>query len=368
MPYDNGINFNGILTFTMLRRTFLSIVGLSLILLANLANSAEQVDIFSIEVPVKSQSQFFRNQAMRIGLSEVLVRASGRDDSLKNDYIISNLSKANVFVQQFAYLKSAEASSEYPWVLKMSFEDIVIQRLLADAGLPLWSETRPIVLLWLAQQDTNGREIVKKESLSADAVSTEAKRRAIPLRFPLMDAEDSNLIEFTDVWGRFASPIKTASKRYNAEVVVFGRIYERAGQWHSDWQMILENQRSGWNSQADTKEEASQLLFAEIGRRLCDKYCVLSTELSGNELLLRVAELDNLIEAASAEKYLLSLLPVRDINLVSLEGNQALFKLRLVSREQAVLEAIALDSALAPLPNPTSTAAEQRIYNYRWTP
>ncbi len=342
------------------------------LLVTSTAFAAEQVDVYNIEVPVKSQSQYFRNLAMREGLAEVLVRASGSDDVLRNDYIRSNLSKANAFVQQFAFQKSnpqtVPNAAEYPWRLQMAFQDTVIQKLLSDAGLPIWSSTRPVVLLWLAEENQQGRSIVEADSDTAELIFKEAERRAIPLQFPLMDLEDSRIIEFTDVWGRFSSPIETASKRYKTNVIVFGRIYPDADKWHADWQMVLENERSGWKFEADTMEQASQHLLSEIGRRLCAKYCVMSTDISGNELFLRISGLDSLIAAASVEKYLMSLLPVRDINLVELSANQALFKLRLVSREQTVLEAIALDSALSPLPNPPSNTLEKRVYNYRWTP
>jgi len=338
---------------------------------ANLS-AAEQVDIYTVEVPVKSQSQYFRNLAMREGLSEVLIRASGSEDVLTNDYIRTNLTKANAFVQQFAFHKSVENTKtntqEYPWTLRLVFQDTVIQKLLSDAGLPIWSSNRPVVLIWLAEENSQGRSIVGLDSDTAQVFLEESKRRAIPIQFPLMDSQDSSIVEFTDVWGRFSSPIQTASERYQSKVIVFGRIYPDGGKLQTDWQMILENGRSGWRSEADSIEQASQQLFTELGRRLCDKYCLMATNIVGNELLLRVSDLNNLIAAASVEKYLMSLLPVRDINLVELSGNQALFKLRLVSREQAVLEAIALDSALSPLPNPPTNTLEKRVYNYRWTP
>ena len=348
------------------------LVLVSVVFFSTKLDAAEQVEIYTIEVPVKSQSQYFRNLAMREGLSEVLIRASGSDDVLNNDYIRSNLTKANAFVQQFAFQKTEPNqkidASTFPWKLRLVFQDTVIQKLLSDAGLPVWSATRPLVLIWLAEENPQGRKIVELDTDTAQVFLKESTRRAIPIQFPKMDLEDSSIVEFTDVWGRFSSPIQTASKRYQSKVIVFGRIYPDRGKWHADWQMILENERSGWRLEADSIEQASQQLFTEIGRKLCDKYCLMTTDIVGNELLLRVSDLDNIIAAAGVEKYLMSLLPVRDINLIELSGNQALFKLRLVSREQAVLEAIALDSALSPLPNPPTNTFEQRVYNYRWTP
>ncbi len=364
--------------FVFMRTIFHRAGYFLLLLVSSLSFSAEQVDIYTVEVPIKSQSKYFRNLAMRQGLSEVLVRASGSDDVLSNEYIRSNLPKASAFVQQFAFQKPTNRSSELPWVLRLNFDEIVIQKLLSDADLPVWSSTRPVVLLWIAEKNNQGRQIVKANTNTAKLFLKEAKRRAIPLQVPVMDNEDSRIVDFTDIWGRFSSPIERASKRYQSNVIVFGRIYPEGNKWLSDWQMILEGERSGWRSKSDTQELASKKLLAQIGRRLCAKYCVMSSQISSNELLLRISDLDTVVAAASVEKYLLSLLPVRDINLLELEGNQALFKLRLVSREQAVLEAIALDSALSPLPSSDMISASaigsspeqlvQRVYNYRWVP
>ncbi|HFB67088.1 MAG TPA: DUF2066 domain-containing protein [Aeromonadales bacterium] len=338
-----------------------------------LIHAAELVDLFTVDVPVADRSASGRARAMRKGLEEVLIRASGINASATNEYLHSRLSKAQSFIQQYAYLKSEDKQNKMPWVLRINFEGESIHRLLSDAGVAIWGERRPVVMLWIAQQEGYQRQIITRDNDFAEQIEKVARRRAIPVQFPLLDLQDSAEVEITDVWGRFSSPIIKASRRYNATVILFGRVYQKIGSrrddgWLADWQLILEGKRSGWKDSAKTTEEIYQHLFTKLGQHLCDKYCVTATQSADNEILVKVENLNTFLQAASAEKYLESLLPVRDVNLLQLKDNKALFLLRLVSREKSVLEAISLDSALSPLPSQPPVGQEKRTYNYRWTP
>lgn len=335
--------------------------------------AAELVDLFTVDVPVADRSASKRAAAMKQGLEEVLIRASGINASATNDYLHSRLNKAQSFIQQYAYLKSEDNQAQDPWILHINFEAESIHRLLSDAGVAIWGERRPVVLLWVAQQDGYERHIINRASEYAVQIEKIANRRAIPVQFPLLDLQDNAEVELTDVWGRFSSRIIKASRRYNADIILFGRVYQKIGSrsddgWLADWQLILEGKRSGWKDNAVTTEKIYQHLFTVLGQRLCNKYCVMASQSADNEILLNVENLNDFIQAATAEKYLESLLPVRDVNLLQLKDNKALFLLRLVSREKSVLEAISLDSALSPLSSLLPVGAEKRIYNYRWTP
>jgi len=332
--------------------------------------AAENVDIFQVTVKMKDRGHFSQIEAMKKGLMNVIVRASGVEDSTQNEYLISKLAKAQSFIQQYSYVKNDPADSEYPWLLKITFEPASIQQLLIDADIAIWGSRRPVVLLWIAQQEKSSykRHIIESGSENASKITQLSDHRAIPIRFPQMDEQDKKQVDLTDVWGRFSSPIIKASKRYQSKVILFGRVYFRQQKWHADWQLLLENVPSGWNAEADTVVDLYDQMLSELGSRLCHKYCVLSTGSENNQMLVKIENINDFFEAASAEKYLLSLLPVRDVNLVELNQHFAIYKLRLVSREQSVLEAIALDSALINLPVEFSAGIEKRIYSFKWQP
>lgn len=347
-----------------------AIVIISLFMASFSAKAAEDVDIFQVKIKLKDRSHNSQIEAMKQGLLKVFVRASGVEGSTSNEYLISKLNKAQSFIQQFSYSRTEPYDSEYPWTLTIKYEADSIRQLLSDAGIAIWGERRPVALLWVAQQDNNSfqRHIIESGSQNALQINELAEERAIPILIPDMDDTDKNQVELTDVWGRFSSPIIKASRRYHKNVIVFGRVFFEGGKWHADWQAILENVRAGWKYDADSVEQIYDQMLQELGVRLCQKYCVLTSQTADNQMLIKIENINNFINAASAEKYLQSLLPVRDVNLIQLKHHYALYRLRLVSREQSVLEAITLDSALKPLPPEYTEGLSKRIYSYQWQP
>jgi len=333
-------------------------------------HAAEDVDIYTVDIAVTDQSAAEREQAMGKGLIQVLIRASGSDSVNGNEFIQSFLNKARSFIQQYAYQQvnaTRKAAVESRWLLHLTFEASSIQRLLADAGLPVWAKRRPLVLLWAAQETKDGRQIVSLGSEEGAKIERWAKERAIPFALPLMDLEDASQVELIDIWGRFSSPVILASKRYQADVVVLGRVQAVGEKWRSDWQFIIDNEHSSWSQISSSRELAYQQLIAEIGRRLCAQFCVMPTLMGENQMLVAISNLNSLFDAAKAEKYLQSLLPVRTIDLIELNQQQALFRLKLMSRKEAVLEAISLDASLFPLPGVEPIGTEPRIYNFSWS-
>jgi hypothetical protein len=51
-----------------------------------------------------------------------------------------------------------------------------------------------------------------------------ALNRGIPIRFPEVDKTDLQFISFVDIWGGFSDQIINASKRYNVQSILVGRI------------------------------------------------------------------------------------------------------------------------------------------------
>ena len=81
---------------------------------------------------------------------------------------------------------------------------------------------------------------------------------------------------------------------------------------------------------------------------------------------ISISNINEFSDAIKVEKYLQNLLPVRSVNLHSLNPKQAIFKLKLVSRKEDVLEAIALDSVMLPLPVVAAIGLEIPTYNFSW--
>jgi len=366
---------------SMFKSIWIMLLVLTSLYMAN-NHASEEVDIYQVSMPVTDQTLNTRSKAIEQGLNKVLIRASGLDSVLGNQYISDNISKARTFIQKFSYQvyhpiqplsddKLSENSPITPWELVIDFEPGSVQRLLSEAGLPVWGKRRPVVLVWIAEQEGLDRKILSSDSDSAKLLTALSQDRGIPFSLPLMDLEDSTQIEMTDIWGRFSAPVEQASKRYAADVVVLGRVYSQgSNQWQADWQFVMNKdgskKRAGWDQTAPSRTKIYQQLMSELGRKLCSQYCVMPTLSDEAEMRISISELQNFQQAMQAEQYLQSLLPVRAVNIEILSVDRVIFKLHLVSREEDVLEAISLDTALKNLPNYDNIGAEKTLYNFSW--
>src|SRR5437016_2913889 len=90
-------------------------------------NSALAVKVSSLyqaELPVSSQSQESRAEAVKEGFSQVLVKLTGDPQILKNPQIQDSLQKADYFVQEFGHSASTTSSSQYQIQIKYESDDV----------------------------------------------------------------------------------------------------------------------------------------------------------------------------------------------------------------------------------------------------
>ncbi|MGA7800178.1 MAG: DUF2066 domain-containing protein, partial [Gammaproteobacteria bacterium] len=208
--------------------------------------------LFQAEVPVSDQGVGERAGAVRDALTEVLVRLTGERDVAQQPVAADLLKDSDRFVQQYRYRREpppdagAQASALWLWV---RFDARGIERAVRRAGLPLWGRERPLTLIWLAVQDGDQRYLVASDADSdlRRTVEREARRRGVPVLFPLLDLEDQARVQFPDVWGGFVDMVTDASKRYHAPDVLIGRLAHNAGGgWSARWTMELDGDEINW--------------------------------------------------------------------------------------------------------------------------
>lgn len=175
-------------------------------------------------VAVANQSISTQRTATRQAMRQVLVKMSGTDDLLGHPTIRSSVSDAD------RYLKSYEfVSADNKLYLSASFNESELQSLILEAGFPIWDRRRPDSLVWLVsdEKDIAGQgQIISEYTVSQrkNEIENGAKRRGIPLIFPIMDLDDIQAVNEYDIWGLFAETIEAASSRYQADYVMAARI------------------------------------------------------------------------------------------------------------------------------------------------
>jgi hypothetical protein len=200
--------------------------------------AVEVVTLYTAEVPLDQEADDPRGDAYKAALRQVLQRVSGSELANDEELVTLLFPEPGSFVTQFR-----PGADDSLWV---SFDGQAIEKVLRSAGQPIWGAERPLTLVWLAVDWGQGtREIVaaddpermERESRSIDRnrmvrerLLGIADRRGLPLVFPLLDTTDLQSVTFADIWGGFDEAVLFASKRYEADSVLIGRIRPASSQ------------------------------------------------------------------------------------------------------------------------------------------
>ena len=358
----------------------------SLTLLVLLLVVAQKLDavtlenLYQAEVLSESQSDAQRRIDASEGLSQVLMRVSGRSGILQNPVIVAALKTPEQYYSEFSYARveavnDAAAALPQPGldplpaetprqVMRIRFAPSLIAKILREADLPVWGSNRPSVLSWMAIDDESGRQVLGEAnpSLFAKTLNQAARARGVPLLLPLWDLEDSRGVSSSEIWGRFLGRIEAASKRYSPDkILVFRAESEFSNQWRGDWSL---GEGGQWRSGTVYGESQAQLatdLVGVLASVLSEQYAVTSTR---SEVRLTVEGITEIQDYAEVSRYLEGLTQVMSVQPVRILTDMVEFKLRSEGEVQQIIDVIALDRKLSLLRLDDSSSTLW----YRWAP
>lgn len=256
-----------------------------------------------------------------------------------------------------------------------------IDQLIRSAGFPIWSNRRPVTLLWLAKEDERGFERqLLTESLGSDLkqqIQSVAQDRGIEIVFPLMDLEDSARIGIDDVWGRFEDTILYASERYPVEGVLSARLYrvdkqlvnpqsetdetqdsqvteppvtqvESNTNWRLEWHFNQQGESFYYSLEQSEYLPLLTELVNWLANQLAEKFAVNSANTNNAQgpTLLNIVNVDSLSDYVGLQRFFESLTAVSKAELLSINGEQASFALHLLGSQLDLLNEIQLDSRI----------------------
>ncbi|WMS87539.1 DUF2066 domain-containing protein [Pleionea litopenaei] len=347
-----------------MRVIFLSLV---VFLFSSQIDAAAQSERFSVAVEVADRSQSAQQTAMIRAFREVIIRASGTRRALEAFYVQESFKKVATYIRTYEY-RDGERDPETgvtPLLLVVSFDANSVRRLLQDSAVPMWSGSIPVTLVWMAHEYQPNRQVVSSSTPNDDPVKrlieTQAKRRGLPVLFPLMDLEDEMVISVSDIWGRFADPIINASQRYGSDVVVAGRLIEDDGQWQGRYLLKIGERQFFEDFSAETDVQVVEQLIDWLGESLCDVYCVTESYSNNNQQQLLIQDIGSYYSFRSMLNYLERLSAIRKVEVVAAKGRSVLLAVDLVGEVESLQQAISLDDKLVPV---TDSATIEKAYRY----
>tara|TARA_B100000809_G_scaffold253384_1_gene289338 strand:+ start:15 stop:1361 length:1347 start_codon:yes stop_codon:yes gene_type:complete len=351
-----------LLTFLLLTVTALS------------AMAEETIDLYRTQILVKSQNEEDRNAAISNSLANIVVRISGRRDSLKQPLIKRALQRSGPYLSSFSYGKSDQilAQGEVEIVateLTLKFSVSAVDALLRRAELPFWPASRPSVLLWLVQDDRIDGRLYSTDGDYLQVIKRAAAGRGLPLKQPLLDLEDQMRVSVDDLWNFNSDSIQAASKRYGADIVVVGRFSEisRGGQsrWFANWQIL----RADGDSLLETEGKTAAAALLEGVERVADdlaaRYAIVMADSLDSALTLQLSGVGDFAAYAEAIDYLEALPMVTSARPTYVSGQQLWLSLTTEGDLELFLNTLQQGQKLLP---PATTSLNSDLNNTRYTP
>ncbi|BFM12521.1 DUF2066 domain-containing protein [Simiduia litorea] len=358
-----------------MRSVLAAVFLLMLVLCAPQGAMAQQlVDLYKVNTLVTSQQAKERNEAASQAMAKLLVRITGDTQIAESAELAGYLRQAQNYVLQFAYNRSsqtlvqADGREVDAFELVFTFSEVAIEKLLRKLQLPIWPENRPSVLVWLVEDLwPEGRAVVTKAEVH-EQLRAEALRRGLPLTFPLWDLEDQMAISLDQLWQFRQETLKTASFRYQPNVIVVGR-YSRtsSGELRGVWQWLDGENSELLDSRGDNEALLAAPMIDEIANKLAARYAIVPGREANTQLMAHITEVKSFDQYREMLSYLENHEALRSIQLIKAEGESLWIALYPESDLSHLQRAFDLDKKLVPMPSLIAPdGSETNPLIYRW--
>lgn len=357
---------------------------LSALLFCAGASAAASDPLYEALVPVAGYDAAARDQALSVALSEVLVRVSGNQKAPQQPALARVVKNAQRLVQRFSY-ETAPAAAPEPapavtsnsgnvtaavitpqappvptLLLHAIFDAPGVGRVLNAAGFNIWVD-RPQTVLWLAFDSGTEQTLTGADAAAplGPLLKTAASRRGLPLLYPLLDLEDQQALQFSDVVDGVADRIRGAAQRYQPDAVLAGYVHTTApDQYAAHWTLYRQDGAPDWTAQGSLQ----QVIDAGIDGA-ADLLAHHAPTASGNDagVQLQVSGITDLNRYADVEHYLAGISVVAQVRTQTVEATAVTFVLQLNGTRQTLLETFARGALLLPEPG----AATDSVLRYR---
>ncbi len=333
--------------------------------------AADAAAMYQSEVQVRSRDDAAeRNRAFTSGLEEVLLKLSGRADTLENPIVRRQIQNTQSLVEGWAYQTRVVEGSEQLF-LQITYFQPEVQRLLESAGIPLWPANRPETLVWVVTQAELGERNfaeVQSEPKAFEQLQSAAERRGLPIRFPLLDLEDLRNLDPEQVWAMDEMALRTAAQRYGSESILAVRLFRTlAGETYAKARYLFRDRSLDLESFEDPEASFLESAIALAAEELAATFAVrLSASTSDvAAVTLHVSGVRGLNDYAELLRYIDELAVVNSVQVLAAEGEDLTLQVRAGGQLRQLLETLALERRLSQQSEPERVGQEFTV-RYLW--
>jgi hypothetical protein len=332
-------------------------------------------ELYSVELPVADQTTSLRLDAFRKAFKLVVIKVSGSGDALTSAAFERPMKNSARYVKQFRYInrnnEDAEGFDSGQLIIKIDFNQQLIEGLLREHNFPIWGRERPGSLLVISYDVNETIRLVSDETTPdiVELLDESAVMLGVPLLFPLMDLEDIALVNIGDIVAREYEGIEIMADRYAPDALVIGQIVGRSGAgWNGDWEVRFEDQIFKWQYQGSSKQKVVDEGIRHLARVLALEYALEDHRRVEQNLLLSVSPLSKFDRLISVQNYLESLSVVDSVRVALISTEQVTFSIKLRNSSEDLQRLIELGEVLeqVDLPQVNTQDDSQIILNYAY--
>ena len=290
-------------------------------------------DLYDTAQPVDGS----RDAAFAEALRTVLVRVSGQRNAAQR---VGEVSDPRKYVQRFGFTADN--------VLEVGFDSSSVDQLLSNAGLPIWGRERPATVVMFGVEEASGSWrwlTADTPAQEREAIARVARQRGLPLKWPVMDAQERAEASSE------APGLLQAAARYGANAVLLGRARGGTVQWTLLSDDGAAQASGGLEDGVHLAADTFAKVFAASGSSL-------------GSVIVDVAGISDLNAYAATLNYLEGMTLVRSVALEQVAGGNMRFRLAVRGDAATLRRAIALDRRLVPQ-DTADGAADRLAFRYQ---
>lgn len=303
--------------------------------------------LYEAAVPVQDQSPAARGPALKEVLRSVVIKVTGQD--VVPESFFRQALRIEDLVRQFGYETREVPGSRRPQLhLWAKLDEVGVKQLIRRAGMPIWPEERPATLIWLALDDGKAQQVLAEGS-DHKAIKTLAEladRRGLPIVLPLMDLQESSLIDFDVVSTMQLEPLQSPSENYGSHYVLLGHVQMlEMGLWRGRWKLLGENEPVT-TTPAGPLADVLAAGINPLASRIARQFSSVSYVDSEQYIDLTIDDINGAADYAKSLKYLQSLSLVSQVDLIGVENQMVNFRLHTKADIASILQVIGLGRVL----------------------
>ena len=353
-----------------MRRIFFQLNLFLLLLFFAPLYAAMVTDLNSINIPVTNRDSNTLQQALPDALGKVLVRLSGNTSISTLPDIQNDLPNATRWLQSYRYETVQQSDGQTQLQLHLVFDQKGLYELLHQSNQPLWSEKRPLSLVWLQIASNNPENnIIVAGNDGSEFVSDilqVAQFRGIPVLLPIMDLKDQGYVNTNANQDFNLDNLKQVAKRYAADEILAGNVMAGVdNNWSGEWLFWFNDQAYHWNNSGPSVRDVINLAVNKMADIMANTLAVMDNQSLQSIYKVQVMGIQNLNDFAKVIQDLKKLSMVSSVVVDNMGEDVLVVSITSSGDEQSLVNALSAQHHFAAIPNELSTGGNADLY-YRW--